>query len=234
MSKALSAVLAAAAITTLSFSAANAATTLSWDSANTGVSYTENFNGFIGSPTAPTIISGLTSQITYKLNSVSNGGKTWTFAYNIANTSSAPTTASRISSFGFDVTGTPSNATSTGTYAYADAPGPNIPNGIGSVDVCFTAVSAGTCTGNGGGLTLGQSGAGTLTLSFSSGRTTFDFTDLYVRYQAVYPDNISGSASGVPAVGSAVPEPATWAMMITGFGLAGAAIRRRRERFALA
>lgn len=32
-------------------------------------------------------------------------------------------------------------------------------------------------------------------------------------------DNISGSA---------VPEPATWAMMITGFGLAGTAIRRRR------
>ncbi len=27
---------------------------------------------------------------------------------------------------------------------------------------------------------------------------------------------------------SAVPEPATWAMMITGFGLAGTAIRRRR------
>ena len=30
-------------------------------------------------------------------------------------------------------------------------------------------------------------------------------------------------------VPSAVPEPATWAMMITGFGLAGVAIRRRRE-----
>lgn len=28
--------------------------------------------------------------------------------------------------------------------------------------------------------------------------------------------------------GSAVPEPATWAMMISGFGLAGAALRRRR------
>ena len=27
---------------------------------------------------------------------------------------------------------------------------------------------------------------------------------------------------------SAAPEPATWAMMITGFGLTGAAVRRRR------
>ena len=33
---------------------------------------------------------------------------------------------------------------------------------------------------------------------------------------------------------SAVPEPATWAMMITGFGLAGAAIRRRRTILAVA
>ena len=32
----------------------------------------------------------------------------------------------------------------------------------------------------------------------------------------------------VEFVGSAVPEPATWAMMITGFGLSGAALRRRR------
>jgi hypothetical protein len=35
-------------------------------------------------------------------------------------------------------------------------------------------------------------------------------------------------------VPSAVPEPATWAMMIAGFGLAGAAARRRRPAAALA
>ena len=33
---------------------------------------------------------------------------------------------------------------------------------------------------------------------------------------------------------SAIPEPATWALMISGFGLAGAAIRRRRASDALA
>ncbi|MBT9470025.1 MAG: PEPxxWA-CTERM sorting domain-containing protein [Pseudomonadota bacterium] len=39
-------------------------------------------------------------------------------------------------------------------------------------------------------------------------------------------DNITfGSATP----GSAVPEPATWAMMIAGFGMAGAALRRRRQ-----
>ena len=30
------------------------------------------------------------------------------------------------------------------------------------------------------------------------------------------------------AAGAAVPEPATWAMMITGFGAAAAMMRRRR------
>lgn len=42
-------------------------------------------------------------------------------------------------------------------------------------------------------------------------------------------DNVS-----IAAIGGAVPEPAAWAMMIGGFGLAGAATRRRRARPALA
>lgn len=36
------------------------------------------------------------------------------------------------------------------------------------------------------------------------------------------------------AIPSAIPEPATWAMMITGFGLMGAALRRRRQTGAVA
>lgn len=44
-------------------------------------------------------------------------------------------------------------------------------------------------------------------------------------------DNISFD---VRPVASAVPEPASWALMIAGFGLVGGAIRRRRERFAVA
>jgi len=37
------------------------------------------------------------------------------------------------------------------------------------------------------------------------------------------------SFEGVIGVGSAVPEPATWAMMLAGFGMAGAAMRRRQN-----
>ncbi|WP_425229872.1 PEPxxWA-CTERM sorting domain-containing protein [Sphingomonas sp.] len=39
---------------------------------------------------------------------------------------------------------------------------------------------------------------------------------------------LTGSITAVPAVG-AVPEPASWAMMIAGFGLAGFALRRRQK-----
>lgn len=41
-------------------------------------------------------------------------------------------------------------------------------------------------------------------------------------------DNVTFDSMGGAPVGGAVPEPATWAMMIAGFGLAGASLRRRR------
>jgi PEP-CTERM motif len=42
------------------------------------------------------------------------------------------------------------------------------------------------------------------------------------------------SISEFQAFGTAVPEPATWTMLIVGFGLAGAALRRNRTQPALA
>ena len=45
----------------------------------------------------------------------------------------------------------------------------------------------------------------------------------------------AGSLRGLTVAGGAnVPEPATWAMMIGGFALTGAMVRRRRERLAYA
>lgn len=46
--------------------------------------------------------------------------------------------------------------------------------------------------------------------------------------------NLTISGPGDISLSSAVPEPATWAMMIAGFGLAGAALRRRKGDLALA
>jgi hypothetical protein len=56
-----------------------------------------------------------------------------------------------------------------------------------------------------------------------------------LHYNWVLPEGIiaqSGSGVFLTDVTSAVPEPATWALMITGFGLLGGALRRRTAAFA--
>jgi hypothetical protein len=50
-------------------------------------------------------------------------------------------------------------------------------------------------------------------------------------YQGYAFDDLHFRFGGAPA---AVPEPASWAMMIAGFGFTGAAMRRRRRRIAFA
>ena len=76
-----------------------------------------------------------------------------------------------------------------------------------------------------------------------AGGYTTNWTSHNVSFQAKEGDILSFAATGTSdSLGgyldnitiSAVPEPATWAMMIAGFGLAGAAIRRRRNAFAVA
>ena len=42
-------------------------------------------------------------------------------------------------------------------------------------------------------------------------------------------NRISGTVITVPGTNGAVPEPATWAMLITGFGMVGVATRRRKK-----
>lgn len=66
----------------------------------------------------------------------------------------------------------------------------------------------------------------------------FDFRDVTTRYLTLHIEGCNQGASfagcGIDeiafaeGVAGAVPEPATWAMMILGFGAAGAVIRRRR------
>lgn len=51
------------------------------------------------------------------------------------------------------------------------------------------------------------------------------FNDTYDPITAIPNETVPIGSSGT----SAVPEPATWAMMIAGFGLVGAALRRRRR-----
>ncbi|WP_374578504.1 PEPxxWA-CTERM sorting domain-containing protein [Phenylobacterium sp.] len=67
-------------------------------------------------------------------------------------------------------------------------------------------------------------------------RVNFGLTgaDRNLGYLKFYSDGKAFELDDIAFATSAVPEPATWAMMIAGFGMAGAAIRRRRTTFAVA
>ena len=84
----------------------------------------------------------------------------------------------------------------------------------------------------GKGFSGDQSGRAVYDLSALAGQVVdirFQFASDYAAYQrGVRFDNMLVTGT----MPSAVPEPATWAMMITGFGLAGTAIRSRRRRLA--
>ena len=69
---------------------------------------------------------------------------------------------------------------------------------------------------------------------FTAQQIAFSSLARYVRFDLFsnYEDGIYTGLSEVQFQGAsagAVPEPAAWAMMITGFGLAGTALRRRRS-----
>lgn len=203
-------------------SGAQAAVVLSWSAADIGMAQTADFNG-----RDPAVIAGLTSQVTYTLSSIGNAGKTWTFSYSVQNNSSSPVDTSRVSGFGFNTGPNVTSASATGVYTHRSLNG-NVPI-LGNREVCITGNN---CAGGGSaGVTKGNTGIGTFSLTFATAPTLLKLSDLYVRYQSINTNRIQGgSAVGEASTPTAgVPEPATWAMMIAGFGLVGASLRRRRR-----
>jgi len=70
-------------------------------------------------------------------------------------------------------------------------------------------------------------GGGTLTVSSSTPIARVEWNEAGSFAGAVYWDNLTYSP-----VRGAVPEPATWGLMLMGFGGMGAMLRRRRVAFA--
>ncbi|MFB0611472.1 cistern family PEP-CTERM protein [Aurantiacibacter poecillastricola] len=208
------------------------------DGSDVGTSFTVEFDGFAGSP--DNTVDGLTSSITFTLEEVT--GNAYSFGYLVDNTTSAGLT-SKVSSFAFNVDPDISGASVSGAYSYAfvtDGRGndPTYPNQIGAVDVCFKAANSGSCS-NGGGVSEGSTGSGSLVLNFDPGASAITLSDFFVRYQGITGAGEVGSASGRSTTssgstgsstssGAQVPAPGMIGLL--GLALLGlGAIRHRRR-----
>ncbi len=155
-----------------------------------------------------------------------DGGTSFLFDYLISNTSS---TTSRVTAFGFDITPLTSfdlakSKPGTGETYDIQSSGSLANN---SLDFCLKNGQDNNCGGSQGGPAAGSSGSGTFRLYFDTTRTSLTLSNILDRYQGI--DGPPGSAEGFVTNTPPVPEPATWAMMLVGFGGIGVAMRRRRK-----
>lgn len=210
-----------------------------------GQSGVVNYNGVVeGNAQA-----GLSASITYTLQSVNLATNTWTFGYGVDNTSSAPITSSRVSTFGFNTTPDITGAGIVGGTVFTGISSGNVPQ-LGSVEFCLTAGA--NCAGGGGTGVLPGDGvvSGIFFLDFAGSATPLTqiaFTDLFVRYQSIVgsPFGTSGTGFGGPGptpfcanppcdivpipgplVGAGIPG------LLGGLGLLGFNYYRRRRQYA--
>src|SRR5215204_1212051 len=226
------------AVCALSLSSADAAiittSSVTLTGTDIGQTFTTTYNG---STAAPAVQSGLSAEIEYTFLGFT--GNTASFSAEITNTSSAPITASRVSSFGFDTDPTVLSGTTNGDTTFSNVlVNGAFPNQFGAIDVCVTGGT--TCQGGSStGVLIGQTyTVDLLTLTFSSTLNQLVLTNFGVRYQSI--DSTTGlngaSGTGYGCVGSTCtppppppPPPEPTSMALLGIGLIGAAVKLRRR-----
>lgn len=142
-----------------------------------------------------------------------------------------------------------------GTFSFVTV-APITVQGVGLVTTTYAAgsnllsgtFSNGTISGSGSAGGSAASGAPNTNISFTSDFLDFSSSTLFDRAQSLTATNptfglatngalrsfraVAGgswSANPVPKAFAAVPEPASWAMLVMGFGIVGATVRRRRR-----
>lgn len=104
------------------------------------------------------------------------------------------------------------------TLTFYYSPRVNVPASSNGINVLLGDTSIFSVTGDGGS----QSDWSLQTVNFTVHQQT------QLRFHATGTSNsLGGYLDDIGLAGTAVPEPTTWAMMIGGFGLIGAAMRRR-------
>jgi hypothetical protein len=124
----------------------------------------------------------------------------------------------------FDLSGSQRSNSSDNFLAFLQYSGATTVNNLNIYGTSFGTQTGVTNSGTSFFL-AGNSPFTTKTISFDAGTSG----SLKVNFGTTSADNVGPLIDNVNlSIGAAVPEPATWAMMITGFGLAGMALRRRR------
>lgn len=181
-------------------------------SGDAGTEYTINFIG--------QDVSALTSVLKLTFDGTTNGGKTYNFKYDLTNTGYA----SRVTGFGFNTDPNIVSASASGAFNLVAAG--QMP-GFGTLEVCFKDGGGTNNCGGGGNGGFTDSGSGIFSLTFGSAIGSVTLDDLHTRYQSFDYQGIK-SDIGIGTTVPAVPEPATWALMLAGFGAIGWGMRRRK------
>lgn len=221
--------LPAVAALTLSFAAGSASAVtfgVVGDTANI------DFNGLVDGVLDPDLDADLVLTLT------GINGNDFVFSYALTNNSSGDDLGSRVTAFGFNVDPDFSTAAVDGDFTDWDSG--NVPGGLPDVEFCAISGSGNNCSGGaGGGVVVGDTFTGSITLTFLAAPGQVDLTGFYDRYQSLGANQEgSGVGIGIPCLdcggggGNEIPEPATWALMILGFGAAGAMLRRSRRGLA--
>jgi hypothetical protein len=176
------------------FTFSNNNTTIGVDTTDINKTFTVKFDGNV----ATQGVSDLSSEAVFKFLGFTSTSSSTTAQFEVLlkNTSGA-TLDSRASALGFNTDKAETSATASGVFTKGITDRASLPNGFGSIDVCYTTGS--TCQGGrNGGVNNDQSLPGTFqqgsflaSVTMSGAVSSFSLSNMGVRYQS-----ISGTSGG--------------------------------------